>query len=160
MSVENQIERLEQESEALKVSYEQSASDLSLYTYETTFSTTMNRVVCTYPPTYHPADWYLPTPRLDYDTRLGDEFVEITFDSEEGINPFAMLEMVNTNAEERDIIITKRVPYDGGARWVVELSPNITPVGETGYYSWEPNVMRFVVRSFVRGRIGVKMLWD
>ena len=161
MSVENQVERLEQESEALKVSYEQSASELSLYTYETVFSTTMNGITCTLPSSYDPEVWWLPPAKLDSDTRIGDELVEVTFDSDEGINPFAMLEMEDASANERnDFITTTRVPYNGGARWIVELSPSIEPVGSTGYYSWKPNVIRFVVKSFARGRIGVKMAWD
>lgn len=164
MSTEKQIEKLEQEIKAIKASFEQSASDMKMYTYEKVFSTSMNAIYITPPQNYDPLKWVpLILPILDDDkvTKIGDERIEITFDSGGNLNAFAMLEMevIQSGAGLRPIT-TERKIYNGGVKWVLVVSPNIKMVGTSGYYEWRPTILRFNVKSSVQGQLGVKMIWQ
>lgn len=164
MNTEKQIEKLEQEVKAIKTSFEQSASDMTMYTYENTFSTSMNAIYITPPSDYDPLKWtplWLPTLDSDKVTKVGDERVEVTFTSEGNMNTFALLEIeVIQSGEGLRPIATERKAYSGGAKWVLVVSPNVKMVGTQGYYEWNPTILRFSVKSSVKGQLGVKMIWQ
>ena len=164
MNTEKQIEKLEQEVKAIKTSFEQSASDMKMYTYETIFSTSMNAIYITPPSDYDPLKWtplWLPTLDSDKVTKVGDERIEVTFTSEGNINPFAMLEIeIIETGEGLRPISTERKAFNGGVKWIITGPLNIKMVGTLGYYEWNPTILRFSVKSSVKGQLGVKMIWQ
>lgn len=164
MRTETQLQKLEQELQAIKASFEQSASSMEFYTYENTFSTSLNAINITFPQSVDPMDWtelWLPVLDSNKSTRAGEEKIVVTFDCDNNINTFAMLEIekIQSGTGLRPISVERKI-YNGGARWVVTAMPNVRMVGTSGYYEWNPNILRLVVKSSVRGQLGVKMSWQ
>lgn len=161
MSVEKDIEKMEQEIKALKASFEQSASMMKIYSTQITFSTSMNSVTYSNP-SYNPLQWesLVSMPRIDANTHCGVETIVVTFTCSGGINTFATLEIEELVATSGlGVITTTRVPYNGGARWLVTAQPNVT-LQPSGWYTWQPTKLRFVVKSAVEGQLGAKMIWE
>lgn len=161
MSVEQQIEKLNQEIKAVKSSFEQSATMMKVYSTEITFSTSMNAVVFSNP-SYDPFDWstLVAMPRVDANTRCGQEPIIVTFNCDRGINTFATLEVKpSKELGNLESIKIRRIPYSGGSRWLVIIDPDITTPPQ-GWSIWQPNVLTFVVKSAVQGQLGAKMIWQ
>lgn len=161
MSVEQQIQKLNQEIKAVKSSFEQSATMMKVYSTEITFSTSMNAVVFSNP-SYDPFDWGTLTsmPRVDANTRCGEEPIIVTFSCDGGINTFATLEV--KPAKELgglESIKIRRLPYSGGSRWLVIATPDTTSQSQ-GWDIWQPTTLTFVVKSAVQGQLGAKMIWQ
>lgn len=164
MRADSQIKQLEQEIKALKASFEQSASMLTVYTEEISFQTSMNVTNFTNSGSYNPLEWQtlVSMNRLPDGTRFSTETIEVTFRCDAGINTFATLEIDKLNGDESGLraISMRRVPYNGGARWIVTAAPNATLIGTTGYYNWEPTLLNFAVQSAVKGTLEAKMIWQ
>ena len=164
MRTDSQIKQLEQEIKALKTSFEQSASMLTVYTEEISFQTSMNVTNFTNSGSYNPLEWQtlVAMNRTSDGTRFSIETVQVTFRCEAGINTFASLEIDKLNGEEAGLrtISQRRIPYSGGARWLVTVAPNATLIGTTGYYSWNPTQLKFAVQSAVKGTLEAKMIWQ
>lgn len=161
MSVEKQIDKLEQELKALKTSFEQSATMMKIYSTEITFSTSMNSIAFSNP-SYDPLQWitlvYLP--KINASTSCGVEPILVTFNCNKGINTFATLEIeVMTGRSGLRTITTRRIPYSGGSQWLVTANPNVT-LQPSGWYTWDPTIIKFVVKSAAEGNLGAKMIWQ
>ena len=161
MSVEQQIEKLNQEIKSVKTSFEQSANMMKIYTTEITFTTSMNRIVFSNASPYNPFDWVslVSLPKISATDNCGNEPIVVTFDCEKGINTFATLEVKTANELQglRNIQL-RRLPYSGGSRWLVVSSPKVTTHEQ--YNTWEPSVLQFVVKSAVQGQLRAKMIWQ
>ena len=162
MSVEQQIEQLDDEIKALKASFEQNANSMEVFTTETTFDTRANIVNASNSGSYSPLDWskIWSIPKDQYGNGYGTETIVVTFNCTNGINTFASLEFTVLAPAGFNIASTKRIPYNGGARWLIMIDPNLTAIGETGRYSWSPTKLHIAVQSATRGTMEVKMLWD
>ena len=161
MRVENQITKCEQELKALKSSFQQSAAQMPMFSAQLTFSTSQNAISFTHG-AIDPTEWslLLGMPQTDNNTYCGLESVVVTFNCDGGSNTFANLEIDLIDATNTLFgIETYRTPYNGGARWLVVLQPNVTQRPDF-YYDWKPNVLSFVVKSAVAGTLGAKMIWE
>ena len=136
--VEKQLETLESELKALKITFNRASSSLEIYANLLHFETTPDQVVITGP---------------DAATYYGAERVELTFDALGGVNALAVLEMTgnyNSGVIYRPPIV-RRVPYIGGARWIIESWP---------YGGGTPIEYDFTVVSNVDGVLSAKMIWE
>lgn len=161
MSVEQQIEKLNQEIKDVKSSFEQSATMMKIYSTKITFSTSMNTIIFSNP-SYNPLEWetLVSLPRIDANTRCGVEPIIVTFNCEKGINTFATLEIkVIEGGTGLRTITTKRLPYSGGSRWLVTTSP-YTKMNSSGWYNWYPTVIEFNIKSATPGQLEAKMIWQ
>ena len=135
MSTEKVLADLENEVKALKTAYEQTALQLPVFTYSIDFRTTLNKMKVTYPG---------GTP-VEFD---GIGRVEITFTSSRGANALAFLEVKNNDAGTETVAIKyRRVPYSGGAKWIL-FGINT----ETVY--------TIQVQTAMQGTLGAKMIWQ
>lgn len=161
MRVEKNLNTLEQEIKALKASYEQLAAEMPMYKSEITFTTSINRIEYT-SPAIDPTKWesIIALPRLSQNVACGVEPIIVTFECSGGINTFATLEIGDVDVTSGVLAMTtRRIAYSGGARWLVTVSPNVT-LESSGWYSWRPTILKFVVRSAVAGNLGAKMIWQ
>ncbi len=137
---EQEIKRLEDEIAAQKATYEKMALQMPVFTKSVDFTTSANPM------------------HIDYGGGTtynfeGNERVVVTFDTARGSNTLATLEMTSDGVMA-DLKV-KRVPYTGGARWVVYSMPNYDSGGnriDTHY--------TFTVQSAVDGMLGAKMIWQ
>ena len=142
-NVEKRIHKLENEISALKAAFAREASSLITFTYSREFSTQKNEITAR-------------QQGLDPFTTLGDERVVVTFTTENGANTPAVLELRTDNAYVSSSfgkLVVQRVPYSGGARWIVESVPNDPN-------NWRTTNYTFVVHSLIRGSLGAKMIWQ
>jgi len=166
MRTEQQLNTLEEEIKAIKTSFQQTASMMDVYTTILDFSTSPNIVRWNgnghWEPLKYP--WLDSLSGISSDssgnyTGYGRERVVVTFNCSGGINTFASLEMdlieANGNA-----VWCKRVPYDGGARWVVLFHANEERDGQGRWVSWKPTVVRFAVESAIPGTLEARMIWQ
>ena len=161
MNVESQIIKYEQEIKALKASYEQSAAEMPMFSTQMTFNTSMNTVKYTYPPGIDPLQWsaIIAMPRINLNTACGEEPIVVTFNCDEGINTFASLEIEKISGVVGVFgINVHKIIYNGGARWLVTVQPNVYL--QDSWYVWSPTVLRFVVKSAAKGTLGAKMIWQ
>lgn len=163
MSVETQIEELKNEMAALKTSFNQVSMSLDVYTTSLEFSTSPNQIQWNSNNLDQTKPCYLFS--LDGTSDLqgnhnsyGRERVEVTFDCDAGINTFASLEIDLIDANDWAVWV-KRVPYSGGARWIVLLTDNAVLSGGV-WQSWKANVVKFTVQSAAPGTLGAKMIWQ
>lgn len=166
MRVESEITEIEEEMKAIKASFQQVASSMTVYTSSMDFTTSPNTITWN-----GHGNWEaLKYPWLDSldglvsdgagnNTGHGRERIEITFICSAGVNTFASLEidLVDTIS---NAVWFKRIPYSGGARWVVLLRANGVYNGQGVWQSWKPNKLRFAVQSAMPGTIGAKMIWS
>ena len=140
---EKDLRKLEQEVEAQKATFDKQASQLLTYTKTAYFTTSTNSVTLT--PISDPSQAY---------TTEGNERVVVTFAAEGGSNTLAVLEVDSDNDDEVDFTIN-RVPYSGGARWIVSAVPrynqSFTRI-DTHY--------TFKVHSVMDGTLEAKMIWE
>ena len=165
MSVDKQLQKLEEEIKALKTSFEQSAASLNVYTTETTFDTSMNVTNFSNGGAYDPMQWLplMATYQMSNSTRFDTETFVVTFTCDKGINTFASIEFKNITAEQKgrtSYLTHRRVPFAGGAKWIVTTQPNATLNSGTGFYTWEPTKIKIAVQSAAEGTLGVKMIWQ
>ena len=138
--MEAELKRLENEIEAQKAAYEKMAVQMPIFTKSINFTTSANPMNIRYP----------DNTNYSFD---GNERVVVTFTTSRGSNTLATLELTS-DAIKADLKV-KRVPYSGGARWVVYDIPNYDGGGnriDTHY--------TFTVQSAVDGTLGAKMIWQ
>lgn len=138
--MEADLIKLQTEIEAQKATFEKMALQMPIFTKSIDFTTSANSMTIRYP----------DSTTYSFD---GNERVVVTFTTSRGSNTLATLEMTTdgTKAELK----TKRIPYTGGARWVVYDIPNYNSGGnriDTHY--------TFTVQSAVDGTLGAKMIWQ
>lgn len=138
--MEAELKKLEDEIEAQKAAYEKMAIQMPIFTKSINFTTSANPMNIRYP----------DNTNYSFD---GNERVVVTFTTSRGSNTLATLELTS-DAIKADLKI-KRVPYSGGARWVVYDMPNYDGGGNRidTHYS-------FTVQSAVDGTLGAKMIWQ
>ena len=136
--LENKLEALESELKALKTTFNRASSSLQIYVNLLHFETTTDEVVITGP---------------DAATYYGAERVELTLDAIGGVNALAVVEMTgnyNSGVIYRPPIV-RRVPYNGGAKWIIESWP---------FGDGTPIKYDFTVVSNVDGNLTAKMIWQ
>lgn len=127
------IKDLRQEYHAQKAAFEQSASNILLYTKSINFSTSQN-------------EWTFYEQGGSF-TSNEPERVVVTLATNTGSNTLAKLEISTDGAAP----IVRRVPFSGGARWVV------TAPAKAG---WSATNYNFVVQTLVNGTLTAKMIWS
>lgn len=129
MNVESELIKLENESKALKATFERAATTITLFTNGITHTTTQNQMtVVTSGGTYYQND---------------PERVIVTFNTNTGANTIAKLEIATDNT---DLPVVRRLPYSGGAQWsVCAGTKNTSP--------WQPTNYTFTVQSLMDGAL-------
>ena len=137
--IEGQIAKLERELEAQKTAYEKIATQLPVFTRSINYSTKANPITITYP----------NNTTFSFD---GNERVVVTFSTSRGSNTIADLE-ITKDGQMIDLKV-RRIPYSGGARWIVYTLPNYNGGNRvsTNY--------NFTVQSAVDGILGARMIWE
>ena len=137
--IEKEIKKLQEEIEAQKAVFEKTALQLPVVTKTISFTTKANPM------------------NIDYGGGTtysfdGNERVVVTFATSRGSNTAAVLEMTSDGIMA-DLKV-KRVPYAGGARWVVYSMPNYSEGNriDTHY--------TFTVQSALDGTLEAKMIWE
>lgn len=162
MRVDSQLQKIEQEIESIRAAFSQNASNMTIYTSTLDFTTSRNTTNWSNSGSYSPLEW---EPLISmYRTSGGDRFdtetIEVTFTCTAGINTFANLEIDFTSiASGLAVVSSRRVPYSGGARWIVTVRPNSTTDG-SGYDVWVPSTLRLAVQSAVQGNLTARMIWQ
>ena len=143
-STEKNITKLEAEVDAQKVAFEKQASQLPVYTKSIQFTTQENSITMT------PIDF----PDQPFTTE-GNERVVVTFTTDSGANTLATLEVSSDNNFQAADFSVTRVPYSGGARWIVSAIPR---------YDQSLNRIdthyTFMVHSVMDGTLEAKMIWE
>lgn len=137
--MEKELIRLEEEIKAQKAAYEKMALQMPTFTTSVDFTTLAN-----------PMSIDQGSGAYNFD---GNERVVVTFTTSRGSNTLAVLEMISDGLKA-DLKV-KRIPYTGGARWIVYDLPNFDSGGnriDTHY--------TFTVQSAVEGTLGAKMIWQ
>lgn len=137
--IEKEIEKLEKEIAAQKTVFEKMALQMPIFTTSTEFTTLANPMT------------------IDYGTGSpytfdGNERVLVTFATSRGSNTLATLEMTSDGLMTS--LKVKRIPYTGGARWVVYDMPNYVDGNRVDTH------YTFTVQSAVEGIVGAKMIWQ
>jgi len=130
MSTELWLKRLEVESKALKAAYQRSASSIPIYSHPINFNTARNQVTINY--------------TGGSSVQNDPERVIVTYATSTGSNTIAKLEVVTDNSA--GIIVIRRVPYVGGARWSITQNSKDPSVFTTTNYT-------FTVRSMIDGTL-------
>ena len=131
------LKQLRREYWALKMAYEATATNIKLTTKTLQFSTSKN--AC------HQSGGGIS---FDY---ADNERVLLTLDTPSGANTIAKLEI---SGNYTDLPIVRRVPYAGGACWVVSNAP-LTSGG-----AWQSTTYNFTVQTLVNGTLSAKMIWE
>lgn len=163
MSVEKDIQYLENEIKALKTSFEQSATTLEFFSLKTSFTTSVRKYTLSNSSWFDPLQWeefirYLEEGgTATVGPYFADELVQVTFRATNGSNALADLEI--ENPENINLAHTIRVNYSGGARWIIDCNPNVSLVTIPGIeYRWTPTVLGITVRSIMPGTLEVRQL--
>lgn len=168
MNTESQIQKLEREIEEMKVSFAQSASTMKTSTTTMSFQTLANLCTRDGSAVHGPDEqsWTRVTSEMYYHEQGSDvyyctECVEVTFNSNNGTNVLATLE-INVLNVEYPSVRTTRIPYNGGAKWILHIDPNVTSHSSGGnrYWTWEPTNLQIAVQSNTAGILGAKMIWQ
>lgn len=138
MIVQAILKTLRREYWALKTAFAATATNIPLTTKTIDFSTNQNR--CHYVTSSY--DFY------------GDEVerVVVTLTTKTGANTFAKLEISGNAADAYPTV--RRVPFQGGARWVVSNGPRY----DGG--NWAPTNYTFTVHTMLDGELSAKMAWE
>lgn len=136
MTVSQIIANLRREYHALKQAFQASATKINLVTKTIQFSTSRN--ACNYN-----GDGI----NFNYDD---NERVVVTLQTTSGANTLANLEISDNYGPP----IVRRVPYSGGARWIVTNAPR-----QSGG-NWAPTTYNFTVQTLINGTLSAKMIWD
>lgn len=161
MNAAQELQKLEQEVKAIRAAFQQNAATMKVYTSTLQFTTSENFTSWTNSGSYETQDWpALISMEIQSDgKRFDDETIVVTFDCDAGINTFASLEIDPINVKSGMAVLTvERVPYSGGAQWLITLQPRSTQSG--GYDVWQPSTLNFAVQSAAPGTLGAKMIWQ
>lgn len=162
MRIDQQVQKIEEEIKEIKSSFEHNANSMQVYTSKLVFTTSKNVTNWSNSGAYSPLEW---EPLISmFGESNGDKFdhetIELTFDCAYGINTFANLEMRFVSVSSGFVVATtRRVPYSGGARWLIIVQPKATS-DSLGYYTWYPSTIEFAVQSAAQGTLRAKMLWQ
>ncbi len=137
--IENELTKLENEIIAQKATYEKMATQMPVFTKSVDFTTLGNSIT-------------MDQGGGSTFTFDGNERVEVTFNTSRGSNTLAVLEMTS-DAIKADLKV-KRVPYNGGAKWIVYDIPNYNNGNRVDTH------YTFTVQSAVDGLLGAKMIWQ
>ena len=158
--VDNQLQKLEQEIESIRTAFSQNASTMTVYTSTIDFTTSENITNWSNSGSYNPLQWE-PLASMEKTAsgdRFGAETIEVTFSCNAGINIFANLEIKFVDVKEGLAVLNcRRIPYSGGARWIVTVQPKSTMDGY-GNYTWLPSKLKFAVQSAAQGNLTARML--
>lgn len=162
MRVDEQLQKIEQEIESIRAAFAQNASTMTIYTTTLDFTTSKNTTNWSNSGAYNPLEWEPLTSM--FQTSGGEKFdtetIEVTFDCAAGINTFANLEIDFADVSPGwAVISSRRVPYSGGAKWLVTTQPNFSGPGP-GQYVWLPTELRFAVQSAAQGTLTARMIWQ
>lgn len=170
MRVEKDIQKLDDEIKASKVILEQSATTLNLFSTQQTFTTSKRTYsFTTEPGSYQdPMDWmdlwyYLEEGGTFFvGPFIADELLQVTFRSDNGSNTLATLELEVLADDDpfNDVVHIIRTNYSGGARWILDVFPNVenTGGGAGFYFRWKPTTLKITVRSIMPGTLEVVQL--
>lgn len=136
-TLSNIIHELRREYQEQKVAFERSATQFNLFTKTLNFATSAN--ICRY------SEGGIS---FDYED---NERVVVTLSTSSGANTLAKLEI---SGDFSTPPIVRRVPYSGGARWIVSN----TPRDLRG--SWAATNYTFVVQTLVNGTLSARMIWE
>lgn len=131
------LKQLRREYWALKMAFAATATSIKLTTKTLQFSTSKN--AC------RQSGGGIA---FDYED---NERVLLTLDTPSGANTLAKLEISGNYTE---LPIVRRVPYAGGAAWVVSNAPRYA----SG--SWAATTYNFTVQTLVNGTLSAKMIWS
>lgn len=137
MTVSQIIANLRREYHALKQAFQASTTKINLMTKTLQFSTSKN--TCNYSG---------GGISFNYED---NERVIVTLTTASGVNTLANLE-ISGNYDQPPVV--RRVPYSGGARWVVSNAPR-----QSGG-NWAPTTYNFTVQTLINGTLTAKMIWD
>lgn len=139
MTITTQIllKKLRREYWALKMAFEATATNVRLTTKTLTFSTSKNA-----------CHWSGNGQNFDY---ADNERVVLMLDTASGVNTVAKLEI---SGNYTDLPIVRRMPYPGGAAWVISNAPRM--VGG----AWAATTYNFTVQTLVKGTLSAKMIWS
>lgn len=164
MRVEKDLQKLEEEINALKTFFQQSAITLGLIAHSSTITTSSRKYTVSNSSYFNPLEWqslfsYLEQGGTMYvGPYFGSEIIRVTFRSDNGSNTLADLEIDNISAGGNVMKII-RVNYSGGARWFINCEPNVDLVGGMGLeYTWSPTKLKITVRSIMPGTLEVVQL--
>ena len=162
MRVDQQLQKIEQEIESIRSAFTYNASNMDVYTSTLTFTTSKNTINWSNSGSYNPLQW--PPLTSMYKTAGGDYFdvesIIVTFACDAGINTFANLEINFVEVKAGlEVISCRRIPYSGGARWLVTVQPKST-MDSLGYYTWQASTLKFAVQSAAPGNLTAKMIWQ
>lgn len=162
MRVDSQLQKLEQEIASIRAAFSQNASSMDIFTSTVEFTTSRNTTNWSNSGSYNPLQWepLVSMRRTAGGDRFGSETIEVTFSCNAGINTFANLEINFVDVKEGLAVLScRRVPYSGGARWIVIVQPKSTMDGY-GNYTWQPSTLKFAVQSAVQGTLTARMIWQ
>lgn len=142
--METELKKLEEEIRAQKTAFEKMGTQMPVFTKSVDFSTLANPMRIDYGDGSEP---------YEFD---GNERVVVTYATSRGSNTLATLEM--TIDGFRNSLKVKRVPYTGGARWIVYNTPTYAEVG--GNYQRVATNYTFTVQSAVDGTLDARMIWQ
>lgn len=131
-----EIARLRRECSALKQSFEVAGTTLPLTTESINFSTSENKC-------------RRSGGGLDYESAELERIV-VTLTTTSGVNTIAKLEVACSG----DTPNVRRVPYSGGARWIVSGAP---PLDNNS--NWHSTAYTFVAQTLVAGTLTARMIW-
>lgn len=163
MTVEQQINKIEDEVKAIKQSFEQNASEMNIYTSSTDFQTQACKLRITNDEPYSVLEWdaILALPLDINGFRYCNEEVIVTFSCPSGSNTFASLELYIEDLKTFYFPSIVRLPYSGGARWKISVPPGTDwDPDHPGYEIWKPSILHIAVQSAAPGTLGVKMIWE
>lgn len=126
MNTDTWLTRLDTESKALKVAFDRNANSLLLKTNSISYQTVRNQITLNYNGGSSQED--------------DPERVILTFNTSSGANTIAKLELTVDNVYARPYV--RRLPYSGGARWQITITPK-SP--------YAPTNVEFTVLSLVDG---------
>lgn len=138
-SVSSIISDIRREYQALKQAFQASATRLDLSTSKLNFSTKEN--ACVYQDAYGSFNY------------SENERVVVTLNCDSGANTLANLEITTDGLS---LPVVRRIPYSGGARWIVSSAPNV----DLTTYGWKTTNYQFTVNSMVKGTLSAKMIWE
>ena len=138
VNTEQQIANLENEGKNLDVAHARTATNIPIYTKNVSYSTAANMITVTYPG--------------GSDSFPDDERIIITFNTDTGANTIAELEVnvLNQNPTAGTWPTVRRVPFSGGAQWLVRVNPNFD-----ANFNRQPTNLDFLVVSMIPGTITI-----
>lgn len=136
-STQQILSRLRREHKALKMAFEATATKVTLITKTLSFSTSKNACRQT-------------SGGIGFDYE-DNERVVLTLDTPSGANTIAKLEIDGNYTE---LPIVRRMPYSGGARWVISNAPRYSGG------AWASTTYNFTVQTLINGTLSAKMIWS